>query len=389
MENMKPSASENKSHSDVEARFTDFCKKGLSMDGNILTEAVKLFNESKHLLQTNISTAVGTGTPEEAERYWFAFVLYSLKRLSERISDTNQGTDENGFTLCQILRIAKLNIVDFFKEIPQFIVKVGPILSNLYGVDWEKRLEAKELQTNFVHMNLLSKYYKRAYHELFLTSDTKIDKQSLVAKASDFVSDYHRFGWLLFLALRVHAFSRFKDLVTCTNGLVSILAVLIIHVPIRFRNFVINDSPRFVKKGNKGVDLIASLCNMYETSEDELRKTMEKANDLIANILKKKPRLASECKIENLDCINTDGLIYFDDLMEESSLSSNLSILEKDYDDAIRNKGELDERVFINEEDSLLGSSSLSGDVVNISVTKRKIDSIASPAKTITSPLSL
>lgn len=26
MENMKPSASENNSHSDVEARFTDFCK---------------------------------------------------------------------------------------------------------------------------------------------------------------------------------------------------------------------------------------------------------------------------------------------------------------------------------------------------------------------------
>ncbi|KAK9133916.1 hypothetical protein Scep_013444 [Stephania cephalantha] len=35
--------------------------------------------------------------------------------------------------------------------------------------------------------------------------------------------DYLRFGWLLFLALRVHSFSRFKDLVTCTNGLVSIL----------------------------------------------------------------------------------------------------------------------------------------------------------------------
>ena len=59
-----------------------------------------------------------------------------------------------------------------------------------------------------------------------------------------------------------------------------------------------------VKKGNKGVDLLASLCNIYNTSEDELKKTMEKANSLIEEILKKKPHLASECKSENLENID-------------------------------------------------------------------------------------
>lgn len=33
------------------------------------------------------------------------------------------------------------SIVDFFKELPQFVVKAGPILSNLYGIDWESKLE--------------------------------------------------------------------------------------------------------------------------------------------------------------------------------------------------------------------------------------------------------
>lgn len=65
-----------------------------------------------------------------------------------------------------------------------------------------------------------------------------------------------------------------------------------------------------------------------------------------------------------------DGLTYFEDLMNETSLTSSLSILEKDYDEAIRSKGELDERVFINEEDSLLGSGSLSGGVMNITGVK-------------------
>ena len=33
------------------------------------------------------------------------------------------------------------SIADFFKELPQFVVKAGPTLSNLYGTDWENRLE--------------------------------------------------------------------------------------------------------------------------------------------------------------------------------------------------------------------------------------------------------
>ncbi|XP_059657881.1 retinoblastoma-related protein-like [Cornus florida] len=392
MEDVKPLTPTSNSHSDngasIEARFTDFCQNGLSLDENTSAQAIKLFNESKHLLLATIS-AFGSGTPEEAERYWFAFILCSVNRLIERNSDnTRHETNENGFTLCQILRVAKLNIVDFFKEFPQFIVKVGPILSNLYGTDWEKRLEAKELQANFVHLSLLSKYYKRAYQEFFLTKDANMDKQSAVANTTGCISEYHRFGWLLFLALRTHVFSRFKDLVTCTNGLVAVLAILIIHVPVHLRKFSINDSTQFVKKGSKGVDLPASLCNVYETSEDELRKTIEKANNLIADILKKKPLLASECRTENLENIDTGDLIYFEDLMKEPSLSSSLDILEKDYADVIRNKGDLDERLFIIEEDSLLGSGSLSGGAMNISGAKRKVDSIASPAKTITSPLS-
>lgn len=63
-------------------------------------------------------------------------------------------------------------------------------------------------------------------------------------------------------------------------------------------------------------------------------------------------------------------MTYFEDLLEDSSLSSSLGILEKDYDGAIRSKAELDERVFINDEDSLLGSGSLSGGSVNISGVK-------------------
>ena len=63
-------------------------------------------------------------------------------------------------------------------------------------------------------------------------------------------------------------------------------------------------------------------------------------------------------------------MIYFEDLLEDSSLLSSISVLEKDYDSAVSNRVEIDERVFVNEDDSLLGSGSLSGGAVNISGTK-------------------
>nr|QYW07156.1 retinoblastoma-related protein 1 [Dimocarpus longan] len=371
-----------------EARLADLCKNGLLLDENIYDQILKLFKETKHFLSAN-ALAIGSGTPEEAERFWFAFVVYSVKRLGEKNGDNmHQGSIDNHFNLCQILRVTKLNFVDFFKEWPQFVVKADPMVRNIYGADWENKLEVKELQANFVNLIHLSKHYKRTYRDFFLPSDANGDKQTANTSGTGYVSDYHRFGWLLFLALRVHAFGRFKDIVTCTNGLASILAILIMHVPVRFRNFNIHDSSRFVKKGDKGVDLVASLYKLYDTSEDDLRQTMEKTNNLIADILKIEPHFASECKSDNLENIDTDGLIYFENLMDESSLSTSLNILEKDYHDATHNKVELDERIFVNEDDSILGSGSSSGGVVNITGVKRKVDSMASPVKTVTSPLS-
>lgn len=55
-----------------------------------------------------------------------------------------------------------------------------------------------------------------------------------------------------------------------------------------------------------------------------------------------------------------DGVTYFEGLMEVEQISSNLVILEEDYDGWYRSRGELDERMFINGEDSLIGAVSSS-----------------------------
>lgn len=53
------------------------------------------------------------------------------------------------------------------------------------------------------------------------------NKNGVASKVSGYLADYHRFGWLLFILLRVHAFGRSKDLVTCTTALVSVLVSLV------------------------------------------------------------------------------------------------------------------------------------------------------------------
>lgn len=63
-------------------------------------------------------------------------------------------------------------------------------------------------------------------------------------------------------------------------------------------------------------------------------------------------------------------MTVFKDLLQGESLKSSLLILEKEYENAINTKGELDERMFANDEDSLLGSGSLSGGAINLPGTK-------------------
>uniref|UniRef100_A0ACD5Y271 Uncharacterized protein n=1 Tax=Avena sativa TaxID=4498 RepID=A0ACD5Y271_AVESA len=360
----------------MEERFAGLCKSKLALDQSTTMQAMQLFKETKIILLTSMSSLT-SGSPEEIERSWSACVLYCVSKLS---TGTKVKVD-GGITLRQILRAFDLKIVDFFKEMPQFCIKVGFILTGLYGSDWEKKLELQEMQADIVHLCSLGRYYKRAYQELFLSNDGKPADNSSESNAQQ-ASEHYRFGWLLFLSLRIQTNSRAKNLLTSTTELVSVLAVLIIHIPVWLRNFSIEDSSFFAKKSDKGVNLVASLCERYLTSEDELRKALEKTNTLIMDILKKKPCSdATEFQQGNLLFVDPEGLTFFKNFLEEDSLKSSLQTLEREYENALNTKGELDERLFANDEDSLLGSGSLSGGAIKLPGTKRKYDVMASPTK--------
>ncbi|KAH9571413.1 hypothetical protein CY35_02G093600 [Sphagnum magellanicum] len=305
----------------MEARFMERCQVGLQLSETMLQRAVCFFKDSKLLLLANIDS-IGSGTVEEAERLWNACVFYAVKRLSS-VTCVGEGAVEGtaaGFTLMQLLQVTNVSVMDLFKELPQFLVKAAPTLQALYGDSWEKLLQVKEVQANFVHMKVLSNYYKRVYKELFLFSECSSGGlNGSPLEVQEGFPPQMQLGWMLFLALRMHVLNQFPDLVTCTNGLLAIIVILMLHMPPQLRKFCVEDTSKF------------------------------------------------------------DGLVYFEGLMESGQIMSNISIVEKDYEEAYQSHGELDERMFINGEVSLMGSVSCGSP--DISASKRKYDTMSSPVR--------
>ncbi|KAG0487487.1 hypothetical protein HPP92_009582 [Vanilla planifolia] len=343
----RPSAMQSIDGQAMEARFADLCKSCLELDDGTVEEAVALFGESKKILLG--MSPIGSGSPMMVEKCWSAFLLYCVARLCT-VKDKRE--KEGRIKLSQILQATKLNAMDFFTEVSHFSLKADTLLSSHYGSNWEEMLKLKELQSDVEQLCCLSRFYKRAYHQLFKASDRCSGRQ-LVSNDGDYVSDYHHFGWLLFLVLRAHALSCCQDLVTCTYALVSVLAILILHVPTSLRKFSISDFPLLDKKSDKGVDLLAFLCQTYNVLEDELRRMMKIVSSVLVDVLKRKPSHALEKLSHKFIWLRHSTIaddLYFEDLLDEKSLLSHLLFLNKDYE-LITGKVELDERMFLNIEE--------------------------------------
>jgi hypothetical protein len=160
-----------------------------------------LFGETKHLLMANVSS-MGNGTvrmyltlvrnpfvievfiwshevyiyfqTKEAERCWFAFILYSIKRLTQKNEESEKDEIENtGLTLCRILRTSKLKYFSDLYLVLEFVVwflltvmfilywttlqifskNFLSLLSRLYWLVWESRLYFCQVNCDYILLN--------------------------------------------------------------------------------------------------------------------------------------------------------------------------------------------------------------------------------------------
>ena len=70
---------------------------------------------------------------------------------------------------------------------------------------------------------LFCRNYKKNFYKFFLSPNEDQEDHSLLDSSVEAERImYLKFGWMLFLALRMHAPGQFVDLMTCANGLIAI-----------------------------------------------------------------------------------------------------------------------------------------------------------------------
>lgn len=364
----------------MQAQFVAISEAVGCFDGTTRNAVMRLFEKTRSLLMANIG-ALGSGTEEQMLRLWSACILYCALKLSLEFCEAPISK------LSHILDNVNVSIWDFFKELPQFLQKTDSILEAEYGGARDRLRQVKDLQANFTHLAVLFNYYKRNYNIFFLSSRmTNCSCSHTTASGTLASCDHLRFGWMLFLELRAHVLTQF-DLVTCTNGLIAILAIMITHVPAHRRKFSSFKSELFAIRSSAGVNIVASLCHLYEASEEDVQRMVEKAGDMIGKVLNISYVSKPSNQSEQLADIDTERLTYFEALMGESSLCSHLEMLNKDYEETLKQRRELDERVFLDGGDAVLGmlpdgTTTALGEISNNTCSKRKYEMMMmSPVK--------
>ncbi|CAI5484133.1 unnamed protein product [Closterium sp. Yama58-4] len=351
----------------------------LRMDGAMQQQAMELFSACYALLAPSLASFGAPESPDDSERAWSACVLFVVRKLGpakaaeEAAARAGQivppGSSRSQwpwFTLSELLRATKLTVVDFFKEIANFLPRVSPVMQAAYGDLWEQRLEVKELQANFVHAIVLFNHYKKVFAELFISSPppslpSGAPPPAAAAAAASQFSREMRFGWLLFLSIKAHLLRRFPDLVTATNAMLCTLVVLIVHVPPSLRRFSFSDPVRFSRRAGRErlVDVVGSLCASYKAAEGEVSALLERTQQLMARCLARQASLAT-CEQHDAGEVCPDRLFLFEGLLQDAAALPSVDLVEGAYQEAYVEAGDraLDERMFLLGDGQVIGAVS-------------------------------
>ncbi|KAH7293871.1 hypothetical protein KP509_28G046300 [Ceratopteris richardii] len=364
----------------MQAQFIAISESISQLDSSTRDQAMDLIKKARPLLSVNNAT-LGSGSEDQVLRLWTVCILYCAVKISVN------GSEASMCKLSHILDGAKVSAWDFFKELPQFLLKLGPILEADNGNALDKLKQVKDFQASFNHLAVLFNYYKRNYNRFFLSSRMMHCSCSKhLVNGASITCDHLRFGWMLFLALRDHVLAQF-DLVTCTNGLIAILVVMILHVPTHRRKFSSLKADLFGVRGPTGVNIVGSLCKLFEASEDDVLIMYEKVSEMICKILNVSYTVNPTNTFDQLAEIDTEKVMFFEGLMGESSLCAHLEILNKNYEESFKHNRELDERLFLDGGDAAIGmlydgKCTGLGEISNTTCAKRKYETtMMSPVK--------
>ncbi|GBG87671.1 hypothetical protein CBR_g45825 [Chara braunii] len=353
----------------MDMRFLKFSEQFVENKG-LLTHGLELFRRTKDMMKAN--GGFHSSNPDDTERLWRACVLLVVKKANfqagREIEKKSNSGNTTGFTLMQLLQKSNVTLVDFLREITHFLSKATPVLRSLgypeTRADIERSLQIREIKESFVQMAVLYNHYRKEFYEQFLVDERMcidsrdgggggwgVTSEGIVSRD---VNIHFAFGWILFLFLKTHIHLSYIDLVTSTNLLLCVLTVLMIHIPLPRAS--LEDVKKFPERGVDGVDVLASLCATHYACVEDVVRLMQRVNAKISEALRRPATPAPLFKTSGrLDGLKTDGLVYFDGLMD-SGLESNLKVFERAYEVWYYTVGDVDERIVLSSDGSSLGN---------------------------------
>ncbi|KAH7422326.1 hypothetical protein KP509_12G003800 [Ceratopteris richardii] len=339
--------------------------------------AFRLFKETEHHMES-CRGAFGSLNEANFVKCWIASIIYYAFRLTRK----RGGGD---FTLTKLLFSLDIQVLDFFKEAAAFLQKADSVLRTLHEdayIEFQKHI--RKMQAIFVHLTALYDNYEKNFFKFFAPNETPLP---VVSNSLDCCSEkylYLRFGWMLFLSLRIHCSEQFEDLMTCANGLIAVFVILIIHLPRGIRKVSLNDRAIYAVCSNAGVSIVSSLCHLYDASEEDVRNMLNTVNAMIQSLIEgRRMPIVLDNDSEQTKGMDTEGLRCYQALLKPEDIIFSTHALDREYIGVYQMEGGLDERCFLPE----MGFSTAPTCQLSFSLrgVKRKYEDLCSPSKPLDS----
>ncbi|XP_067928982.1 retinoblastoma-like protein 1 [Watersipora subatra] len=304
-------------------RFLELCSD-LNLDSATKDKALREFDRIKD-----------NYTLEGDPLHWIACALYEACRQQTVPTIDNGEMEGNGVSLTQLLRTAKLSLIQFFNKIKKW--------ADMANLPESFRSRVDKLERNFSVSTVIFKKYKPIFTSVFKDPDQdpprppKSRKQRAKPCTS---SDIYEFIWKMFVLAKGNFPDIGDDLVNCYHLLLCVIDWVYTNCMLGKRSDLI--SPKFhAAPGSPAPNvlpcIISQLCFQHEGLEVEAKGIKEHHFKSYIR------RLCTEKDILK----GTQSGDTFIGILDIGCYTQNFKQVDKAYDDFVLTLGDFDERVFL------------------------------------------
>ncbi|XP_022184839.2 retinoblastoma-like protein 1 [Nilaparvata lugens] len=318
-------------------KYQDVCKN-LNMDSDTVNNAWETYTKIKEMY-----------TLEGDHLHWLGCALYVAcrKATPSTVSKADTLIEGNLVSLSSLLKHCKLRFTQFVNKFKRW--------SDMANIGKEFQVRIERLTKNFAVSTTTFKKFKPIFVDMFIFNEPprqqKTKKQRNIPCS---VSKLFNFTWTLFVCVKAEIPAFSDDLVNSYHLLLSCCDLIFFNAVLSDRRDLLNPSfpglPKDYHDDNyqppsEPQCIIHDLCQNHDGIATEAKSIKEYC-------WKAQIRKLFEKKVLKGDSTN------FSDLLEPSNFDQNFKNVNKMYEEYVLSVGDIDERLFMEDENNELGTPS-------------------------------